>query len=85
MGCTFSVNYNGNIKSLLEMGRREALAFNGYLNGDTQSGVFLVNALGGTFSGNYEVFNNTIKFNLERKPFVIPCAVIESFLKSNIS
>ncbi len=85
MGCKLNIDYKGNINELFELGRREASAIGGFVNGNLQSGVFSINALRGTFSGNYSVNANMIEINLDKKPFLIPCVVIEKFLKSNIS
>ena len=73
-----------NINDLLATGIQEAVKFNGRFEGDANIGDFDIQTLGGTFSGRYVVKENVIEVIISKKPFLIPCAAIESFLKANI-
>ena len=85
MGCRISVMFKGNVSELLAIGRREATAYGGVLKGDEHRGSFSMNALGGTFTGNYLIEEYTIQIELVKKPIWIPCVAIENFLRANIS
>jgi len=84
MSCKVTIPYSANINDILEMGRREATAYNCQFSGDTSSGAFNVSALGGVFNGTYIVYEKVIEILFSNKPFFIPCSLIETFLRSHV-
>lgn len=84
MSCKIDIPFSGNPDELMERVRREATNYQAVFNGDTNSGNFSVNAMGSLVEGNYIVQGQIIQINITTKPFMIPCSMIGSFLKSHI-
>jgi hypothetical protein len=84
MACVFNVPYASKIDDLLAKGLRESKNFDGQFEGTAQNGFFSFRALGGTFTGTYKVGETTIEIIIQDKPFLIPCGVIETFIRAHI-
>ncbi len=57
----------------------------GTLNGDETGGTFSVSlSIVGTIEGRYSVSGQMASVQITRRPFLLPCKTIESFVKSRV-
>jgi hypothetical protein len=83
--CIFNIPLKDfNLNNLLNLGIEEAKLHGGTVNGTTTNGEFFIPALGGIFQGVYRTGNNFVEIKLDKKPFLVPCKLIESFLQQHI-
>ncbi len=85
MACKFSTNSVSNIDQHFQVAMDELKNFEGQFNGDINAGDFTLSVLGGNFKGSFKKIRNRIDWNIESKPFFIPCSVIENFLRNHLS
>ena len=83
MSCKFSIPVTTSPEAMLEKAKKTVQSQGGEFNGDTNSGSFSVKVMG-NIEGSYVVAGNELLITIENKPMFIPCATIESFLKSQI-
>jgi hypothetical protein len=84
MACKFYIPYTESITDLLKKGIQEAREFNGVFNANEQFGDFKIPAFNSFFTGRYLVNETTIEVIISDKPFIVPCVLIEKFLKTHI-
>ena len=82
--CNFSISFNGTPEEVFNKAKGAVEKQGGTFSGDTSSGNFSLNVFG-NISGTYAVAGNQLNIVIEDKPMMIPCAAIESVLKSQIS
>ena len=62
---------------------REATAkAGGTLSGALNAGQFMIAIPLGSFRGPYSFSGGTLKIKIDEKPFLVPCKVIEGYLRS---
>jgi hypothetical protein len=84
MSCEFSIPINGEPQVALEKARKAVTSQGGTFNGDGNSGNFSVSVFGNTIAGSYTVAGTDLAVSINEKPFLLPCAAVESYLKSAI-
>ena len=57
----------------------------GIFTGDAHSGNFTIEVFGNKIAGDYTMTGNDLTINITDKPFFVPCATIESMLKSKLA
>ncbi|WNM18098.1 hypothetical protein [Flavobacterium capsici] len=77
--------YNKPIENLVEKLKKEATLNNGKLIGNDKNGHFEIKSKIGFFKGFYNIENKTISITIEKKPFFISHALIESQIKKNLN
>ena len=82
--CNFTIPFTGSAEDILEKASSAVKSQGGMFAGDTTSGNFDVSVFGNTIIGTYQVSNNNLNIIIESKPFLVPCSMIEGFLKSKI-
>jgi hypothetical protein len=85
MACDFSIPFSGNADAVLAKAKSTVQSQGGNFDGDTNSGNFNVSVFGNTIVGNYTVSGQTLNIKITDKPFMVPCAAIESFLKGQLT
>jgi hypothetical protein len=84
MACDFSIPFSGNADEILAKARSTVQGQGGDFNGDTNNGEFTVSVFGNKIVGNYTVSGQTLNIAITDKPFMVPCAAIENFLKGQL-
>jgi len=85
MSCKFQTAYSGSIENVFKIALNELSAWHGQFDGDINGGSFSVNALGSSFQGKFFVKQNFIEWEISKKPFYIPCTIIENFVKTYVN
>ncbi|WP_316801597.1 hypothetical protein [Pedobacter frigidisoli] len=62
----------------------EIKQYDAQFSGSKSGGSFTINTLGSRFEGNFQVTGNVVEWQIDKKPFFVPCSVIENFLKNHI-
>jgi hypothetical protein len=84
MACDFSIPFTGNAEAILAKAKSTVQSQGGDFNGDINNGAFNVSVFGNRITGNYTVSGQTLNINITDKPFMVPCAAIENFLKGQL-
>ncbi|WP_295769312.1 hypothetical protein [uncultured Mucilaginibacter sp.] len=85
MGCRFIFNTNADPLALYNWAITEASTYNVNYSGTQSDGSFSFNFMGGTFNGKYSVIGKKIEIYISKKPIIVPCGLIEAFLKKHIT
>jgi hypothetical protein len=85
MSCTFSIPFTGSSTEIVNKARTTVEKHGGNFKGDDSYGMFNISIFNNTIKGNYTIKDQTLEIIVEEKPFLLSCAMIESFLKSKIS
>lgn len=85
MACDFSLPFSGNAENVLAKARKAVEGQGGNFTGNTSAGNFQVSVFGNNIVGNYTVNGQTLQINITDKPFMVPCSVIEGFLKNQLT
>jgi len=64
----------------LDRAKREAVKFGSIFRGDTERGDYILRTPLGSVEGTYTVSGSMVSFAVEKKPMVVPCALIEKIL-----
>ena len=87
-GCSsFSIGFSKSAEDLLAKAKIMIKNHGGSLSGETESGVFTIPFPLGTVKGKYSTSeaNRTLTIKVTDKPFLLPCATIEGFVKGQIN
>ncbi len=85
MSCNFSISFTKPVEEILAKAKKTVEAQSGTFTGDTNSGNFNVSVFGNTVIGSYTVSGQELNFDITEKPFLVPCNMIEGFLKGQLS
>ncbi len=83
--CNFNIPFSGDPETILGKARKAVESQSGEFNGDLNSGSFSVSVFGNSIAGSYTVNGNDLNIIIDKKPFMIPCSAIESFLKNQVT
>ena len=64
----------------LARAKAEAEKFRSTFEGDAVKGDYVLRTPLGTVEGTYTVADHTVCFRIEKKPLIVPCALIERVL-----
>ena len=81
--CNFSIDFPGSAEDVFSKAKAAVEKQGGTFNGDAASGNFSINVFG-AITGSYTVSGQQLQIAIEDKPMMIPCAAIESALRSQI-
>ena len=84
MACDFSISFSGNADAVVAKARNAVQGQGGNFSGDANNGNFNVSVFGNKIVGSYTVSGQTLNIRISDKPFMVPCAAIESFLKNQL-
>ncbi|MFT3911619.1 MAG: hypothetical protein QM737_19505 [Ferruginibacter sp.] len=82
--CNFIIPFEGPAEKVLIKARFAVESQKGTFTGDVNAGDFAVNVFGNNIAGSYTVNGQDMNIIITSKPFMIPCSMIEGFLKSQI-
>lgn len=85
MSCNFKIPFSEPPQSAILKAREAIESQNGIFNGDEAAGSFEVTVFGNTIKGNYTVAGQILDLVITDKPFLVPCSMIESFLRKEIN
>lgn len=85
MACKFQFPFTVSPDVAVDKARTAVETQSGTFSGDTTSGMFEVSVFGNYIKGNYTIEGQTINIEVTDKPVFVPCGMIESFLKKQIT
>lgn len=83
--CNFTIPFTKPVTEILEKAKKTVESQGGSFTGDTGSGNFNVSVFGNTVIGAYSVEGQNLNIDITEKPFLVPCNMIESFLKGQLN
>lgn len=85
MACKFQLPFSSPVETAVQKARAAVEGQNGLFNGDSTSGEFELTVFGNFIKGNYTIDGQVLNLEVTDKPLFVPCGMIESFLKKEIS
>ena len=82
--CNFTIPFEGPAEKVLIKARFAVESQGGSFTGDSSAGNFAVSVFGNSIAGSYTVTGQDMNIIITSKPFMIPCSMIEGFLKNQI-
>ncbi len=83
--CNFSIPITGDSSETFNRARTAVEKQGGNFSGNEQSGQFDVTVMNNTIAGSYTANGMNLDIIISKKPFFIPCDMVESFLKSKLA
>ncbi len=83
--CNFTIPFSKSVTEILEKAKKTIESQNGTFTGDESAGNFDVSIFGNTVIGSYAVNGQDLNIDITEKPFLVPCSMIESYLKNNLN
>ena len=83
--CNFTIPFGGNADEVFTKAKNVVESQGGIFTGDDHSGNFTIEVFGNKTAGDYTMTGNDLTINITDKPFFVPCATIESMLKSKLA
>ena len=83
--CNFTIPFTKSVTEILEKAKNTIESQSGNFTGDENTGNFDVSIFGNTVVGSYSVNGQELNIDITEKPFLVPCNMIESYLKSNLN
>ncbi len=85
MSCKFQIPFSVPAENAMQKAKAAVESQGGTFNGDATAGDFEVTVFGNHIKGNYTIEGQLLNLEVTDKPFFVPCTMIESFLKKEIS
>ena len=83
--CNFTIDFTKSVTEILEKAKKTVESQGGNFTGDENVGNFDVSIFGNTVIGFYAVNGQSLNIDITDKPFLVPCTMIENFLKSQLN
>ena len=83
--CNFTIPFTKPVNEILAKAKSTVESQDGTFTGDESSGNFNVNVFGNIVVGAYTVDGQNLQIDITEKPFLVPCSMIESFLKGQLN
>lgn len=83
--CNFTIPFSKPVDEILAKAKKTVESQDGTFTGDTSSGHFNVSVFGNTVVGSYSVEGQNLNIDITDKPFLVPCNMIEGFLKGQLN
>lgn len=83
--CSFSLPFSKPAEEILAKAKQTVEAQGGNFTGDQSAGAFDVSVFGNTIKGSYTVSGSNLNIEITDKPFLVPCNMIESFLRDKLT
>lgn len=83
--CNFSIPFTKSVTEILLKAKRTVESQGGSFTGDENKGNFSVTIFGNSVIGSYSVSGEELNIDISEKPFLVPCSMIENFLKSQLN
>ena len=86
MACNFTVNFMGGATEKVAKAKKEVETNGGTFNGNEVAGNFKVPVpLMSNIEGSYKVSKQVISFNIAKKPILVSCGKVQSFLEEQFA
>lgn len=79
MACEFEVPFSGDVQNVIDGAKSAVEKAGGKLGGDVKTGTFTVPKP--AIEGSYKITGTAMSITISKKPMIVPCGVIESFIK----
>lgn len=79
--CSFTITFAGPAENIISKTKTAIEGQRGMFQGDSGSGTFNVEVMG-TISGSYTIVGQSMNIDIDTKPLLVSCSMIESFMKS---
>ena len=83
--CNFSIDFLKSVTEILNKAKTTVESQGGNFTGDESAGNFDVSIFGNTVVGSYVINGQSLNIDISDKPFLVPCSMIENFLKSQLN
>lgn len=83
--CNFSIDFSKSVTEILNKAKTTVESQGGNFTGDESAGNFDVSIFGNTVVGSYVINGQSLNIDISDKPFLVPCSMIENFLKSQLN
>ena len=83
--CNFTIPFTKSVTEILEKAKKTIESQSGNFTGNETAGNFDVSIFGNTVIGSYSVTGQDLNIDITEKPFMVPCSMIESYLKNNLN
>ena len=83
--CNFSIDFSKSVTEILNKAKTTVESQGGNFTGDESAGNFDVSIFGNTVVGSYVINGQSLNIDIIDKPFLVPCSMIENFLKSQLN
>lgn len=80
----FSVEFTGSAQELFVKIATMIHEHGGTITGGPSGGAFTVGSPLGTVAGTFMVSGQTCTITITQRPFLLPCSVIQNFIKSHL-
>lgn len=84
MACTFTIDLSRSPEDIVEKAKQMIEENGGSFAGDVIKGGYRVKLPIGSVEGNYTIEGSSIRFDITKKPMLVPCGAIESFLRDRL-
>lgn len=81
--CDFDVKFSSTVKDIVAGAKARVEKSGGSFDGDTTSGKFSVPTP--KVEGTYKIEGQVMHINIHKKPMMIPCGVVESYIKKQFA
>ena len=81
MSCHFKIDFPGLAKEHIETAKTAIIKHGGKVVEKPNGGSFELSIGLGKIAGTYAIAGGEVTFNIDKKPFLIPCSVIEKEIK----
>jgi len=82
--CNFTIPFTGSANEIVDKARSAVESQDGFFEGDISSGSFKLSVFGNSIEGSYNIQQQDLNIIIDSKPFLVPCSVIEGFLKKQV-
>ncbi len=79
MACEFEVPFSGDVQSVIDGAKSAVEKAGGKFGGDASTGKF--NVPKPAVEGSYRITGSSMSITITKKPMIVPCGVIESYIK----
>ena len=84
MACTFDIDLPGSADDIVQRAQKMVEDAGGEFAGNTDGGNYKLKLPVGSVEGNYVIEGGHVRFDITKKPMLVPCSAIESFLRDKL-
>lgn len=81
MACTFNIELPGTAEAVVQKAQSLIEQAGGSFSGSTSDGSYVVKLAVGSVQGTYTIDGSAIRFDITKKPMLVPCGTIERFIR----
>ena len=84
MACQFDIELTSTPDDLVQKAQEMVHGAGGSFAGDTERGEIKVKLPVGAIEGTYVIESGSIRFQIDKKPMLVPCGTIETFIRDRL-